>query len=533
MGPILLSLEDIEKRNSRHRRIVLLEVFVLALVSTAIYAKLVHFEAFEALYEFSRSHEHWEIDELVLLLPVLTVSLAVFTFNRLLQIRRDGQERAALKDAWLTAATTFRLTGLPAEQVTLARMAEVIVKDGKPRHALFVLRSDIRMQAGRIDGPGSVLPEMRAFVDWVKNALPSDAVLGSLDNDTMLVLAPLDGPDDEAELQCLLAKFARPYEGGRHSIQPVIRVGVSVLEPGDADASAAMWRAMQAMEGIGAAGARFTHAVYNSELEQDRSNRRTMLADVEAAFDEDAFEFAYQPIMDLRSGRIHSFEVLSRWKGRDGRDVAPDLFIPLIEEAGLMAPFTYRLLDKALALAAHWPDDIGVSVNLSRSHLLDPELMAQIQQRLAEYAFDPGRLDIEVTETHELLDPQTSGAVIHRLREQGIKVSIDDFGAGHSNLNLLHDIDFDCIKIDRKVITDVLTNPKDKAIVSAMAQMSASLSRTITAEGVEDQKTAELLRRLGVSKAQGYFYARPMPATEVAAFIAATEAGLGRSMKSA
>ncbi|NJR13767.1 MAG: EAL domain-containing protein [Phyllobacteriaceae bacterium] len=212
-------------------------------------------------------------------------------------------------------------------------------------------------------------------------------------------------------------------------------------------------------------------------------------------------------------------ELLARWPHGHGDPVSPDIFVPLIEEAGRIDEFTEHMFDRALHAMQQWPQDIGVSVNFARSQLRQATFAAHIIHKLQQAGVGPQRLTVEITETDELADVALSQGSIQQLRSAGIKIAIDDFGAGYANLNLLHDIDFDAVKIDRKIIVDITTNPKDQAIVQAMVAMTGAIKVGLIAEGVEDKKTAALLRKLGVGRAQGYLFAKPMRQNEALEWI--------------
>ena len=499
---------------------VWVETIILAIIGGLVFFALSSIQAFEALYEYSRAHEDWDLDELVLIGPVLALVLVIFAINRVRQLRQQNTVRNQLQEELLKVSTTYQLTGLSNEQMTVNRFKASIISAGAATpNCVALIRTDLRWQVSRHCDMDFVGPAMRELVERLKSALPENSQPGALDNDTIIVRLPHNQTAAETSLRRILALLAVPIHVGMSTITPHIRIGAAMLDNGNRDVVNALAEAMIALESVSISNGKPTLVFYDRTEEARTIEKRKLLERTISAFENDEFYCVYQPILDLRTGAIVSFEALSRWTPASGPAISPEVFIPLITEAGLMGRFTDRVLEKALTAASQWPRNIGVSVNLAREQLMDLGLSARIFRRLKAHEISARRLDIEITETQDMMDVDASNMAIESLRSLGMQVSIDDFGAGYSNLNLLHDIEFDCIKIDRKVITDILTNPKDRAIVSAVLQMTSAMGRSLTAEGVEDTKTADLLRKLGVQKAQGFLYAKPMAATATLEFI--------------
>ncbi|MGL4405336.1 MAG: EAL domain-containing protein, partial [Notoacmeibacter sp.] len=270
-----------------------------------------------------------------------------------------------------------------------------------------------------------------------------------------------------------------------------------------------IFSSIRALESI-AVGSKHTVVVFDQETEKREIERKETIKKIESLLLRDGFDCAYQPIIDLKTGTTSSFEVLARWPFSELQAVSPDVFIPLIEELGMIDQFSDQILDKALNAASQWPEKTGLSVNVSRLQLADNKMVPRIIQKLKRAGISPSRLTVEITESTELGDIEFSRASIQHMRREGICVAVDDFGAGFANLNFLHDIEFDVIKIDRKIISEITTNPKDQAILRGIVAMTSALNTELTAEGVETKEIATMLRKIGVNKAQGYLFARPM-----------------------
>ncbi len=249
--------------------------------------------------------------------------------------------------------------------------------------------------------------------------------------------------------------------------------------------------------------------------------RAELEADLRRAVALGKIEPYYQPLVELGSGKHVGFEVLARWNHPDKGNIPPLEFIPIIEHLGLIGDFTWGILRHACLDAKGWPADLGLSVNISPSHLRDPTFPVRLLQVLQETGFPPRRLEIEITETALLTDVESVKAVLVSLQALGIKIAIDDFGTGYSSLNHLRELKLDKIKIDRSFIQSMNEEPESATIVNAILGLAKSLHLPTTAEGIEDAEALDRMSKAGCEIGQGYYFAKAMPAAEAADWIAA------------
>jgi EAL domain-containing protein (putative c-di-GMP-specific phosphodiesterase class I)/GGDEF domain-containing protein len=455
---------------------------------------------------------------------VLTIVMAFFATNRIIQLRRESNARVAAEGEARRIAIINLATGLPNETEILRLAGEMMesAERTSPAAAL-VIRHNLRRKALNRATEAEAREALDAFVQRLRRALPLKSIVGSLDNDSLLAFAPGLSRDARGQkiIDATLAALAEPIEIAGLKIVPRHRVGLSFRSggaSGGVDAPRLFRQALTALENQPQ-----THlaplTIFDSAIDTARNSRRQMFQQLRIAIERDETECAFQPIIDLQSGTTVAFEALARWTPKGGEPVSPDVFIPMLEKAGLIDGFTDAVLDKALRCARALPEDVGIAVNVSRLQLMDPQLYMRIFQRLQRYGITARRLELEVTETEDLSEVNTSRQSIVALRALGVKVAIDDFGAGFSNLHLLHEVDFDRIKIDRKFISDIRKSPKNRAIVEAMIAMTGSLRRSLTAEGIEDEATADLLKQIGCERGQGYHFGRPMSADEAVAYV--------------
>jgi EAL domain-containing protein (putative c-di-GMP-specific phosphodiesterase class I) len=240
-----------------------------------------------------------------------------------------------------------------------------------------------------------------------------------------------------------------------------------------------------------------------------------MEQDLRKALPAGEFELYYQPVINVASNEISGFEALIRWNHPKRGIVAPGTFIPLAEEIGFIVPIGEWVIRQACATAARWPEDIRVAVNISAVQFRNPGLMQVIIGALAASGLHPTRLEIEITETVLLQDKETTLAVLHQLRELGVRIAMDDFGTGYSSLTYLQCFPFDKIKIDRSFVQDITENAGSLNIVRAVAALANGMGMTATAEGVETREQLDSIASEGCTEMQGFLFSQPLPVQEI------------------
>ncbi|PCI04009.1 MAG: hypothetical protein COB78_06590 [Hyphomicrobiales bacterium] len=255
--------------------------------------------------------------------------------------------------------------------------------------------------------------------------------------------------------------------------------------------------------------------IYEEEMGKKLKTRALLEEQTRRAVRNEEIQPWFQPIVDLKTGKISGFEILARWEHPELGNVAPDTFLPVIEQFGLMKEFTASMLRRACLARRDWSQDTTLALNVSAGEICDPTMPVRLMNILSECGFLPTRLEIEVTESALLQDLDTAKEVISNLRESGIRVLLDDFGTGYAGLNYLREFSLDCLKIDRSFINSMTNNPVSKRIVRSILSLARELDLDTVAEGIEDGETHELVKLIGGSYGQGYFYGKAMPANEV------------------
>jgi diguanylate cyclase (GGDEF)-like protein len=278
-------------------------------------------------------------------------------------------------------------------------------------------------------------------------------------------------------------------------------------------ADVAMYAAKHARAGV---------RVYQAADDQNTPRRLALMADLRSAIERHAIEVVYQPKVNPMTGRVVGAEALSRWTRPDG-PVPPDEFIPLAERSGLIRPLTRHVLDTALAACAGWRragHDISVAVNLSPQMIADPTLIRDVQQALRLHGVPPTALTLEITESGIIADPTHGLLTLKSLHALGIKLSVDDFGTGHSSLGRLAELPIHEVKIDKGFVRNLTARRARRAVTDAALHLGRALDLVVVAEGVETQTEYDYLRRRGCDVVQGYFVSKPLSAAEFTGWLA-------------
>ncbi len=275
-------------------------------------------------------------------------------------------------------------------------------------------------------------------------------------------------------------------------------------------------------------------SIYAPEFDVNTVERLQLLADLKTALDQKALYVAYQPQVDLVTGRTVGVEALVRWDHPERGPIGPDEFVPLAENSGLIYPLTSFVLDTALRQVSLWRaagHDLRMAVNLSARHLSDLTLPDLVAGTAAIHEVPLSALVLEVTETGILADPTRTDVVIRALRERGVAIAIDDYGTGNASLGYLKRLEIDELKIDRSFVSDIGTDSQDLIIVQSTIDLARALGLRVVAEGIEDQQTADVLRGFGAVIGQGYHLGHPVAPEDIRARLEAERRASGPTAK--
>ncbi|WP_158598449.1 putative bifunctional diguanylate cyclase/phosphodiesterase [Notoacmeibacter ruber] len=290
-------------------------------------------------------------------------------------------------------------------------------------------------------------------------------------------------------------------------------IGAASAETLDADNSVIICADLAVYEAKEKGGAGFK--IYHDDM-QDRFERREILRrDLRQAVAANELFLVYQPIGNLRSGAISSCESLMRWRHPSLGLISPDEFIPIAESADIVGELTRWAIETAVSECIQWPNEIGVSVNLSARDLRRRDIVNTVFDVLIRHGLAPQRLILEMTETALAEEPLMTRQVLHGLRSLGVQIALDDFGTGYANFSYLIDYDFDKLKLDRSLINQISDGKRARTLIAGLARTAHDLGLTIVAEGVETRKQLEPLRELGsIDRIQGWLLSRPIAGSD-------------------
>jgi diguanylate cyclase (GGDEF)-like protein/PAS domain S-box-containing protein len=326
---------------------------------------------------------------------------------------------------------------------------------------------------------------------------------------------------DEAEqlTHRLLQGLQAPCEVGGARIAVRASIGVALAPRDGTDIDALLNHADLALYAAKTAG-RSEVRLFEPQMAALRRRRLAVERRLKEALDRGELSLAYQPLVDLGKWRVVGFEALLRWHDAELGDVGPAEFIPVAEDSGLILAIGQWVLDRACQDAAQWPGDLTVAVNVSPVQIMSQDLHRVTQAALRDAGLAPERLELEITESIFMHEVSASMSILRSLREAGVRIALDDFGTGYSSLAYLRRFPFDTLKIDRSFVRELSVRTDLRAIVKMIIGMSHTLNMKTVAEGVEDVGQAQALDHYGCDRMQGYLVARPMPAAEIAAFLA-------------
>jgi len=358
---------------------------------------------------------------------------------------------------------------------------------------------------------------LRQVAFRLKSALRDTDVLARLGGDEFAIIQA-GCPDQRAgsiDLAARISKLiAEPFQLPGHQVEIGTSIGIAMAPEHGDDQEQLLKKADLALYRSKSAG-RNCFSLYDEAMSAELEARNTLECDLRDAIARCQFEVHYQPFYDIQSGHRRGVEALVRWRHPTRGLIAPDKFIPLAEETGLIVPLGEWVLRQACDDAMSWPAEVKVAVNLSPVQFKQAELFEVIQSALKNSGLPPERLEIEITES-VLLEPGAENhAFIDKLKSVGISLALDDFGTGYSSLSYLTTFPFDKIKIDKSFIANLTKRHNSTAIISSIVTLARGLDIVVTAEGVETREQYDRLKSLGVNFAQGYLLGRPVPIGEL------------------
>jgi diguanylate cyclase (GGDEF)-like protein len=443
------------------------------------------------------------------------------------RLERLSEEVIAETSALEYQAQHDNLTNLPNRSLLLERLESELqtAHDSNEPLALFVMDLDqfkeVNDTLGHHIGDRLLQEVGRRLVSVLRR---TDTV-SRLGGDEFAVLLPgANFQRSKAVCRKILQTMDRPIKVDNFRLRSGISIGVALCPEHGRDASLLMQHADVAMYEAKRGSKGF--AFYTADRDDHSVSRLGISGELRDAIERDELSLEYQPMVDIKTGEIFCAEALVRWLHPEYGNIAPEEFVPLAEQTGVIRPLTLWVMDKALAQTAMWRRvgiDLCISLNLSVRSLQDRKLPAHVQRMVDKHKVDPKNVILEITESAIMSDPMTARRVMRRLSNMGFQLSIDDFGTGYSSLAYLKQLPVDEIKIDKSFVTQMDQDENDAVIVRATIDLAHNLGLKVTAEGVESTDVWDLLEMLGCDSAQGYFIRKPQSPQELANWIRSKE----------
>ena len=432
------------------------------------------------------------------------------------------------------------LTGLPNRVLVLDRAAQMLARARRQRLPVAALYVDVDGFKHVNDTFGHAAGDelLRVLAKRLSSVVREGDTAARLGGDEFVVLvegSTLDaGPELVAER--LLEVLRQPYEmngkvSRRLSLTVSVGIAFGLRETADEllrDADLALYQAKVA--------GRNRYVLFQSAMQTAAQDRLTIEMDLAEALERHEFFLLYQPTFDLQSESVIGVEALIRWRHPTRGTLAPEEFIPIAEESGLIVPIGRWVLGVACRQATTWHRRgyrLGMSVNVSARQLDDDTLIDDVRGALEASGLEPTSLTLEVTETTLMRDPEATARRLRSLKQLGVRIAIDDFGTGYSSLAYLRQFPADALKIDRSFIRDIAASKQSTALIHTLVQLGKTLQIETLAEGIEDQVQLETLQRQNCDHGQGFLFSRPLDVNAIESFLQSADTSPPRSRRPA
>ncbi len=448
---------------------------------------------------------------ILLLIPAM-VSIASNIFTVLRDSIAAAETSKKLADKMQVLARTDVVTGLANRAGLNHAMVETMMGvDENSRLALIWIDLDRFKEVNDLLGHPVGDRVLSEVAKRLAGVTPKGGTVARFGGDEFIVFCPIeDRKNSELIASEIHAEIMRPFRIDGERLEVRASLGVALLPDNGNDADTLMQSADLALYHA-KVGGRAQTCFFDGSMTRDLVRRREIEDELRAALQRDELSIFFQPIVDLETGRIKTFEALVRWFHPEKGELKPDEFIPVAEETGVIVTLGNWITAQAARIAASWPEDVTIAVNLSPLQIRAPGAALGIKNALREAGLDPRRLELEVTESLFIEDNHSTAAFIEELSEIGVRFALDDFGTGYSSLGYINKFPFSKIKVDRSFVSGEQVGRKSDAIIRAVAEMGNTLGMDIVAEGLETIEQVQSVKDAGCNLGQGYYFSRAVP----------------------
>jgi len=518
-----------QKLNTPFRR----EVGVILVISIIAFWFAQHYDFFEELVEVSRDYEHYELDELFILLKIAGIGLIVIIYRHSLYLKQEIMRREEAETKILKMAFYDSLTGLANRNLCHDRLEHILAHSERQQTQSAVLFIDLDNFKEINDNQGHTYGDevLKQVSTRMNGILRSEDTLSRFAGDEFVIL--LDSVKSITDISILakrlLAQAALPYTINGKDMTISLSIGIALFPTDSTDPDELINQADTAMYHAKSEG-KNTYRFFSKALDEEAKRTILIRSHLRKALEKKEFSLVYQPIIDSKNKQLKGAEALIRWNNPILGEVSPVVFIPIAEETGLIAEIGRWVLDKACQQNKQWQlsgyQPIVMSVNMSARQLQNDTVVQDVEYYLQTHKLAPKYLELELTETTAMQDIDSAIKRLKQLKQLGITLALDDFGTGYSSMSYLRKLKPNRLKIDRSFIKNTPDNVEDTITTEAIIALANNLKLKITAEGVETAEQLKFIEATLCDSVQGFYFSKPLTPHDFFEYLASTQAAL-------
>jgi len=505
-----------------------LDAAVITIAVAVIFAFSDFYDLPPKLFQLGTDYADWDLDDAIFVIFFMSIGFAIFSYRRVKELSIEMKARRVAELEAKKLARHDPLTGLPNRRFFVETLGEVLLTtNSDSRSAVLMLDLDgfksINDAYGHAVGDQALIE----FAQRISAIMRAGAVFVRIGGDEFAVIVPnIKSLDDLTALaRRIVTAVAEPILIGQISTSFGVGIGIAIAPSDGMNPEIMVQRADRALYRAKAEG-RSCIRFFEPDMDAHVERRVAIETELRAAVAAKTIVPYYQPLVAFEGRRVVGFEALARWKSDKFGWVAPDLFIKVAEEIGIISELGDQLLRQACLDARAWPPELTLAFNISAVQLRDPTIGLRVLAILAETGFSPRRLELEITETALVDNIKIAQAVTGQLRQAGVRIALDDFGTGYATLSQLLSLKLDRIKIDRSFVDRLGKDKESTTIVRAVLGLASGFNLETTAEGIENDEQLASLRADGCLEGQGYLFGKAVPANEVINVLAKLKSNL-------
>lgn len=437
-------------------------------------------------------------------------SSASFRDGQLVILLEDVSDRIRSAERIKYMATHDSLTGLCNREHFHTLFNQYLTQNNDGLCLLAVVDLDDFKHVNDTYGHAAGDELLRLAASSIKNTCGEYAIVSRFGGDEFVIFAPKVSDHAEAEIfiNRLTEGLTSKTQPSSGKTAPKASIGL-VVQTHEKATSDGMFAEADLALYESKAKSRGGWTLYSEALDANYRQRQKLKDDLSAAIDNDDITVAFQPIVNLAKGRVNTFEALSRWEHPEHGNISPALFITLAEELGIIGKITSVVLRKSIKACVDWPEDVGISVNLSAIDFENPNLIEEIDNLLWDAKLSPNRLEVEITEGTFIENKSGVADAVRELQKMGVRIALDDFGTGYSNFSYLQEVSIDKLKIDRCFVKDILVNPRSELLLKGISDIAKRLNMAVTVEGIESVEQLQAVKEISnIDNVQGWVFSK-------------------------